>query len=167
MLSFAAASLAMGALGVAAALKWWKLAEFRSGVADYGISSRRLTGVIAVAVPTLESIAVAAFFVPATRSAGALLAIGLLAAFSAALARLLLSGRRRVGCACFGTQSRPVSWLLPVRNILMASALAACTLAPTHASAPALPALLAALLGTTVLWLGYEFLAMRTAIRKV
>ncbi len=117
----------------------------------------RLRPATAVGLPVLE-LTIAAGLVPAASARWAALgALLLLAAFSAALARPLLSGER-VECNCFGTLgSAPIGpWTL-VRNLVLAALAAAVFLAGPGKSVGALDGatvLAAAAAAAAVLLLG-------------
>lgn len=109
-------------LATAAVSKLRDLRAFRHAVADYEVIPRRLAAPVAPVVPVLELAAAAALVVPATRAAGAVLALALIAAFTAALAVNLQRGRTDIDCGCFGPAAEQglSGWLIP-RNLLLAA----------------------------------------------
>jgi hypothetical protein len=113
-------TFALSALGKARAM-----ASFRGSVAEFAILPARLTDPVAVVAVGAEILivllmAVGGWWVPA----GFVLALGLLAAFSAALV-VALRRRDEVSCNCFGPVQRPISWYDIARN----AALGLCCLA--------------------------------------
>jgi hypothetical protein len=79
-------------------------------------------GVVAVVLPWLE-LTLGAVAVAGVRPQVVLVAmVVLLVAFTGALTRVLLAGRRPV-CACFGRWSaRPIGWWSVARNLLLLAA---------------------------------------------
>ncbi|MFC4049531.1 MauE/DoxX family redox-associated membrane protein [Actinomadura syzygii] len=92
----------------------------------------RWTMPLAVLVVALEALAAGGSVSPATRPYALCLAGGLLAAFGAAIGRVVAGGGPRVSCRCFGTRSAPLGARHLVRNGVL---LAACLLGLT-ASGP-------------------------------
>ena len=69
----------------------------------------RVAGPVAVALPIVELLSAVLLVVPSTSRLGALLALGLLGAFSVAIGIALRAGRTP-SCHCFGARSnRPIS----------------------------------------------------------
>lgn len=90
---------------------------------------------LAVLVVALEAAAAAASLLPATRSYGLLLAGALLAAFGAAIGRVVAGGGSRVPCRCFGTRSAPLGVRHLVRNGVLLAACATGLATPGPAAA--------------------------------
>ena len=120
-------------LAVAAIHKVRDLRAFRDAVGEYGLLPRPFVTPVAVVVPALEILAGVALLVPATRLAGASLALALIALFTGALAVNLYRGRTDIGCGCFGPAAEQglSGWLIP-RNLAMAALLAPAFRAPAH-----------------------------------
>jgi hypothetical protein len=118
---------------------------FRESLRGTGVLPRRLVRPVAVAVPLAEAGTAGLLVVPATVRAGAVLALGLLLAFSVAIASVLRRGTP-ASCRCFGVRDVPFSRRHLVRNGLLgavALAIAAAPAAP-QAQHPAATALAAA-----------------------
>ncbi|MGW6915141.1 MauE/DoxX family redox-associated membrane protein [Kitasatospora sp. NPDC054939] len=85
-----------------------------------GLTGRRAAGT-ATALVTAEAALAVALLVPVLRSAAAVGAVLLFAAFTAALVRVLRAGTR-VACACFGRAAAPIAPRHVVRNLLLLAA---------------------------------------------
>jgi len=113
--------------------------SWRDALDNYRLLPRAALPPFARVLPLLEILAGALLLPLATRHAGALLALALLAMFTAAIAINLLRGRDRIDCGCGGAHT-PLSTAVVLRNVvLMGLALAA--------SAP--------LLGRATVWLDF------------
>lgn len=113
-------TFAVSALGKARTL-----GAFRAAVADFGVLPRRAEGPVALATVAAEGLVV--LLVALGRgwaAAGFVLALLLLAVFSAVLAAAL---RRKAGvaCTCFGASERQISWYDVARNGCLALCCAA------------------------------------------
>jgi uncharacterized membrane protein YphA (DoxX/SURF4 family) len=98
----------------AASAKLARLGTTHRGFADLGLPA---AGVLAPGVPAAELVT-AALLVAVPR-AGGIVALAVLAAFTAVVARAVLNGST-AGCTCFGTVSRrPVSATDLLRNALL------------------------------------------------
>lgn len=104
-------------------LKIAALGTFRGQLAGFAFLPRRLLPTFSVLVPTAELAAGGALLVPATRTAGAIGVIALLAVFSAVAARALRSGLSGIPCACFGAVSQELDRTVIVRNVALMFAL--------------------------------------------
>jgi hypothetical protein len=115
---------------ILASAAWGKLARiemFASILSQYSLLPERLTASAARLVPAIELAVAVGLIIPSTREVEVFLAVGLLLAFSAAIAANLLRGRASIRCGCSfssgaGDQLR---WWMVVRNLLLAGALAA------------------------------------------
>jgi len=100
---------------------WGKLADragTRKAVADFGVSIRWVPAV-AWALPAVELIVAVAALPPWTAPAAAILALVLLAVFTAAIVRLLRQGKRPA-CSCFGAMSaEPIGGRTIARNAVL------------------------------------------------
>jgi hypothetical protein len=106
---------------VAAAGKLRDLARFTAVLDAYALVPAPFVGVAARALPALELAVAAGLVVPATRTAAAGVAAGLLLGYAAAIGINLRRGRRDLDCGCDGFGRRhPIAGWMPVRNALMA-----------------------------------------------
>lgn len=113
-LGYACALVLAGVFVWAGAAKLARPAQTAAGLVTLAVPGGRS---VARAVPFVE-LAVAAILLAAPR-AGAVLAVVMLAAFTAFLARAVRSGVR-TPCNCFGTSRvDPVSWADVVRNMML------------------------------------------------
>jgi hypothetical protein len=84
---------------------------------------------IAVLLPLLELTLALALLVPSTRMAAAGAGAALLALYAGGIALNLARGRRDLACGCGGSdEARPIAPWMVVRNLLLASLLAATLL---------------------------------------
>lgn len=106
---------------------WQKLRDpalFRANVENYRLLPEALTRVAAILLPLWELAAGAVLLLGSTRTAAALLTVGLLLVVTAAVAINLLRGRTEIDCGCgslgghVGDQA--LSWGLTVRNGVLA-----------------------------------------------
>ncbi len=143
MLALIARLLLAAVFAVAALAKLRDREGTRGSLGDFGLPAR-LTGFGALALPVAELAAAALLIPEPTARIGALLALALLLAFTAAVARSLARGEQP-DCNCFGgVHSAPVSRLTLVRNVALAAVAAAVAVAGPGES-------LAAIDGGTVL----------------
>lgn len=143
---------------------WSKLRamdELEGIVTDYRLLPEPLVRPAARALPIVEIAAGILVLLPATRAPGAMLAIGLLLLFAAAMAINLARGRREIDCGCFlGRQKERIGWPLVARNlILVGFALPLATLEP--AAGPGLLDLF------TVLFAAGSLLALYAAFTRL
>jgi uncharacterized membrane protein YphA (DoxX/SURF4 family) len=125
VLPHALAGAAALVLLVGAAHKFRAWDAFRAAVAAYRLLPEALVVPAALALPALELIAGAALLAGPFRSAGALLALALLATVTAAVAINLGRGRADIDCGCGGAEGRQrLSWGLVARNMLLMGAVA-------------------------------------------
>jgi hypothetical protein len=104
-----------------AALKFSQPTEFRAAVESYRLVPEAMAVVLGWIVPALELAGAIGLVVGATRGAGALLLLALIAAFTGAIALNLARGRRDLDCGCFGPLlHQPLSGWLIARNGLLA-----------------------------------------------
>lgn len=124
-----AATLAIVFIGGA----WHKLRDrdaFAMAVEQYRLVPEAWAGTLAWALPLWELAAGGMLLSAATREWGALLAVPLLAAVTAAVAANLLRGRAHIDCGCGGPEGgQHLSWGLVARNLLLA-AMALAAVAP-------------------------------------
>lgn len=100
-----------------------------------------------------------------SRPGGALL-LALLAVFTAVVCLSLARGRSHIPCACFGRSSRPLSWGIPFRNIVMAIAVGSVLVTPVaDNSAVTVGGLVGGLIGAACVWVISE--AMASAARGI
>lgn len=104
------------------AMREWT--RFGGIVEQYRIVPDRLAWVIARTVPPLELAAAALLLLPATSQAGALLGLGLMAAFTAAIGVNLVRGRVSIDCGCGGAGGQKLSAGLVLRNLVIMAGLA-------------------------------------------
>lgn len=143
---------------------WSKLRamdELEGIVADYRLLPEPLVRPVARALPIAEIAAGLLLLWPATRAAGALLAMALLLLFAFAMAVNLARGRREIDCGCFlGRQKERIGWLLVARNLLLVALAAPLTIVEP-AAAPGLLDLL------TVLFAAGSLLALYAAFSRL
>lgn len=112
-----AAAAALGTvllLGAAAKLR--DLALFRAALDNYRLLPAAALAPAALLLPLWELLAGALLLPTATRGDGAVLALGLLALVTAAVAINLQRGRARIDCGCGGDTHVPLSLGLVARN---------------------------------------------------
>jgi hypothetical protein len=101
---------------------------FRQALAGYDLLPRSWVGPVSLVVPALEAIASLALL--AATVGGALLAGGLLALYTTAMAVNLLRGRGAIDCGCGGPAApRPIGIDLVARNGVLLLAASVCGLA--------------------------------------
>lgn len=106
-------------LAAAGAGKVFDFSGSRKAVADFGVP-QMLVKPVAFALPLLEIVTAALLFPKGTTAWGAAAAFVLLLAFAVIIAISIHSGRTPE-CHCFGQlHSRPISWRLVVRNVILA-----------------------------------------------
>jgi hypothetical protein len=149
---------------VAALLKVTRWRDFSGELAEYGVPGWSVRP-LAVAVPGAEIASVAALAWPGTRTAGAAGLVALLTVFTAVLAQALVRGRRDVRCACFGRSRQSISWLLPLRNAVLAGPPLLLLILGAGAGAPTVGALTASLLAAVLVWELLELGSVQQAIR--
>ncbi|HEV8646322.1 MAG TPA: MauE/DoxX family redox-associated membrane protein [Burkholderiales bacterium] len=96
--------------------------EFQGVVTSYRLLPAAAVPAFAVLLPFAELAAGIGVVLPATRHAGAVLAIGLLVMFALAMAINLARGRTEIDCGCFKSGFRQTisAWLVG-RNLLLAA----------------------------------------------
>lgn len=108
---------------------WPKLRDplvFAGAIENYRLLPASAVPWVARLLPLIELAAGLLLLFPDTRRAGGLLALGLLALVSAAVAINLARGQHGIECGCGGLSSQPISWGLVLRNgMLMALTLVA------------------------------------------
>lgn len=125
------AAAALAVILIAGALaKLRDLELFRYAVDNYGLLGRRASALFAPAFALAELAAGGALLFEATRVAGAVLGLAVLAVASAGVAANLLRGRERIECGC-GTGGQRISWGLVVRNGGLAALLLVAATAET------------------------------------
>jgi hypothetical protein len=115
---------AAGVLGLAGVLKLADPARFAAEIAGFRLVDGRVAGALSVYLPWLELAVAAGFFVGKTRAAARVLALGLLAGFSFALASAWVRGID-VRCGCFGGAPTGTLTAGLVRNAVLILALGA------------------------------------------
>lgn len=121
---------ARAALAVVLALAAWpKLtdpASFASSIANYRVLPEAWVPVVAVWLPSLELCVAGALLWPRFARGAALLALGMLTVFTAAMGQAMARGID-LSCGCFGGAAQsPVGWGNIIRNLgLMVVAMAA------------------------------------------
>jgi hypothetical protein len=132
--------------------KLWERGEFALAVEAYELVPERAVGAFALGFPMVELAAGLLLLATATRPAGAVLALLVLAAASAAILVNLRRGRRVLDCGCGGLSGRqPISGWLLLRNAVLAMILLVAIGPATTLPLPAT----AAVLGAVVLVLVY------------
>ena len=144
VLSLWCAAVLGGVLAVSAVGKFRDPAAFRGAVRAFRLVPVRAAGPVARAVPLVETGIAVLLAVPATRTGGFVAAAVLLAAFAAAMVRVLRRGIP-TSCACFGRSAHPVAPRHVVRNLVLI-ALCAAGGAGAAAGPPSLPGATLALL---------------------
>jgi hypothetical protein len=110
---------------------------FMASLRSYRWVPKGAAGALGWGVPVLECALAAALWVGPLRRPAALLATGLLMAFTVLIVRLVLDGGE-VGCGCFGSSSQRVTWFSVIRNIALLAAAAIAVLSDgVEATAPA------------------------------
>lgn len=105
---------------------------FRTALAAYRLLPEALAMPAALALPVLEVIAGVALFSVPFRVPGAVLALAVLLAVTAAVAINIARGRIDIDCGCGGIEGRQrLSWGLVVRNAVLMAAVALGAQAPT------------------------------------
>lgn len=127
MLSLTAAlSLALLFLW-ASAHKFADLATFAATLGDYELLPAASLRPAAALTALLEAATGVGLLFATTRPPAALLAMGLLLTYAIAIAINVNRGRTHIDCGC-GGRSLPLSYLLPVRNLLLTVPAAVCLL---------------------------------------
>lgn len=151
---------------------------FRATLDAYALLPSALTAPLARAVPIVELAAAVLLVAPRAATAGAVLAVLLLAVYALAMSVNLLRGRRDLDCGCMGPGARSkVAPELVVRNVVLIAAALVAGFAPIHARAlvwmdfvtvPLAIAVLAALYAATerVLALAPTVAALRADLRE-
>jgi hypothetical protein len=140
----------------AAVLKLSRPRLFVSELRDYQLLPAVLVGPVAAAVIALELAGGVLALTPQYHQIGCACLLGLLIAFTAAVVRVLLSGRRNLSCACFGSASKTLDWSIPLRNLFLSVAVASgIFVEPTS--------LTAASASTTLLSAALAFLCLQAA----
>ncbi len=103
------------------AMKLWDLEVFHGSVANYAILPPLLERPFAYSLPLVELAAASALAIANLRVYGAMIALALMAAFTAAIALNLWRGRTGIDCGCFGPALRQElsGWLI-ARNAALA-----------------------------------------------
>jgi len=114
--------LAALVFGSAALGKLRNLAQFTQVLRDYQILPARCVAPAAAIVIAAEGFITLAVWWRPLRAAAVCVAVILLASYALAIALNLWRGRREIDCGCsFGGTGEPISWVLPLRNALLAS----------------------------------------------
>ncbi|RBW51229.1 MauE/DoxX family redox-associated membrane protein [Marinobacter sp. F3R11] len=135
---------------------WHKVSDygrFLGYVINYRLLPEWAAGIAANALILAEGLFVLLLLYPATSSLGATGLAALLLLYAAAMAVSLFRGRAEIECGCGGS-SHPVSWLLVLRNLALASL--AVMVALQGVQGVAVTALFVALLAGIGLWLIYN-----------
>ncbi|BEL05301.1 methylamine utilization protein MauE [Actinoplanes sichuanensis] len=124
---------------VSAVTKLRAFAAFRVSLAAMRVVPRPLVGPVAVGVVAAESAIPVLLLVPGAQAAGFVVAVLLLAAFSAGIARVLATGTT-ASCRCFGVSAAPFGRHHLYRNAVLTVVAAAGLIAavrPGQGPAPA------------------------------
>lgn len=135
---------------------WHKASDygrFLGYVINYQLLPEWLAGPLARALIAAEAACVLLLVYPDTSWLGALGMVGLLLAYGAAMAVSLFRGHAEIDCGCGGA-AHPVSWLLVLRNLVLAGL--AALVAQQGVQAPGLAGLMVAIPAGTGLWLIYN-----------
>lgn len=116
------------ALAACHAMREW--AVFGGIVEQYRLVPRRLAMIFARILPPLELAAAAALVLPETCRPGAMLSMGLMAMFTAAIMVNLARGRVAIDCGCGGAGGQKLSMGLVLRNLVVMAGLALALEAP-------------------------------------
>ena len=116
------------ALAAFHAMREW--AVFGGIVEQYRLVPRRLAVIFARILPPLELAAAAALLLPMTGRPGAMLGLGLMAMFTAAIMVNLVRGRVSIDCGCGGASGQKLSMGLVLRNLVVMAGLALALAAP-------------------------------------
>lgn len=141
------------------------LARFRVGLAGFEVLPRRLIRPAAAMLAATEVLVAAAWLLGLALVPVGVLLLGLLTAFTLAVVRVLVQGRR-VTCGCFGDSSRSeITWRTVARNGFLLLMVLLVILQPAVPPGETLlaAALIAALLVTTVGLAGAAFRVGRGA----
>jgi uncharacterized membrane protein YphA (DoxX/SURF4 family) len=123
-------------------------------VADYQVMPAWFVPLLAPLVIVLEFAAAVLVLLPATRSMGLILAIGLLLAYLCSISLNLLRGRTSIDCGCgWGSQGHQINGWLVVRNLVMIAIALAALLPATNRSLQLADWVLVALAGAAVIGL--------------
>lgn len=106
---------------MAARHKMRDLLRFQAQLAAYQMVPPSLLTTFARILPWLEMSLVFMLLIPFTRTPAAIAAAALLGVYALAMAGNLLRGRKQIDCGC-GDTPQQISWLLVVRNTVLASA---------------------------------------------
>ncbi|NGY63805.1 hypothetical protein G7043_33290 [Lentzea sp. NEAU-D13] len=164
LLLWATRLLVAAVFGWAGVTKLLDLPRTRRAVGEFGVPDRWVRAV-AMALPVVELGVAAGVLLPWTVVAAGVVALGLLAVFSAMVAWLLWRGKRPA-CACFGAGSGVISGITLARNGL----LGALVLVATVGANDALPVeyavgtAVAVALGTVQLWQGLSLRRLRRPV---
>lgn len=108
--------------GSAALGKVREFAQFAAVLRDYQILPALCVVPAAVVVIATEAFITLAIWFPPLRAIAVGASVVLLAVYALAIALNLWRGRREIDCGCsFGGTGEPISWVLPLRNGLLAS----------------------------------------------
>lgn len=135
---------------------WHKISDYGrylGYVINYRLLPEWMAGPVATALILAEALLVLLLVYPATSWLGATGLSVLLLMYAFAMGISLIRGRTEIECGCGGS-SHPVSWLLVLRNLVLAS-LAAIT-ALQSVPGISVKALVVALLAGAGLWLIYN-----------
>jgi hypothetical protein len=109
---------------------------FRATLDAYALLPAAATAPLARAVPLVELATAILLVAPRAATAGAVLAVLLLAVYALAMGVNLLRGRRDLDCGCMGPGARSkVGPELVVRNLFLIAAALVAGFAPVHARA--------------------------------
>lgn len=123
--------------------------RFRAAVAAYELLPAALVPVVARAVPAGEVLIAGALVADVMLPVAVAAAVGALMLFASAMAVNLARGRE-IDCGCGGgSDPRPISWRLVLRNVVLAVALMVTGLIIGESSRPFLDARLPTLLAAT------------------
>ncbi|HEX6017431.1 MAG TPA: MauE/DoxX family redox-associated membrane protein [Burkholderiaceae bacterium] len=121
--------------------------SWRDALENYKLLPSAAVPAFARTLPLLEILAGVLLLPLATRQLGALVALALLAMFTAAIAINLLRGRDRIDCGCGGNAHTPLSTAVVLRTVVL-------MLLAVAAAAP--------LLGRATVWLDFVAAGLAT-----
>jgi hypothetical protein len=131
MISLSAAAALAAVFAAAAVAKLRALPAFAAVVQNFRILPEFLARPAAYVLPPVELAVAVGLLFAASRGWAAVVALVLLAAFTAVIAINLARGRREIDCGCFGTSHKQTlsGWLIG-RNVGLALLAAICLGAP-------------------------------------
>ncbi|MDC8786382.1 MauE/DoxX family redox-associated membrane protein [Roseateles koreensis] len=127
----AASSVLAAVLLIGAAEKLREPEIFRSAIDNYQLLPPAAVGGMALGLPWVEGLAGALLLPTGTRTIGAVLALLVMLAVTAAIVINLQRGRDRIDCGCGGDTHTPLSAGLVARNLVLILLSLAATASPS------------------------------------